>query len=272
MTDAKDAMKAGRLHQRTPMASARSIFALMLREMSTTYGRSPGGYAWAILEPVAGVALLTIVFSIIVRTPPLGTNFPLFYATGMLPFLAYNDLTSKLGTAIQYSRPLLAYPKVVFTDAIFARLILNGMTQLLIFAALVAGIVIAWDLPFHFDLPKFLNALGMLFSFCLGLGVLNCYLMSRFPIWQRVWAILTRPLFLVSGIFFLLDEVPEPYREYLYYNPVAQVISQTRSAFYPYYEPTPVSPEYVYIVSVICGFFGFLLLYRHHAFILDEGA
>lgn len=254
------------------MAGARSIFALMLREMSTTYGRSPGGYAWAILEPVGGVALLTIVFSIMVRTPPLGTNFPLFYATGMLPFLAYNDVATKLGVAIQYSRPLLAYPKVIYTDAIFARLILNMMTQLLVFATLICVIVIAWDLPFHFNFPKFVNAIGMLTSFALGIGVLNCYVMSRFPIWQRIWAILTRPLFIISGIFFLLDEVPEPYREYLYYNPIAQIISQTRSAFYPYYQASSVSPEYVYILSAILGFFGFLMLYRHHAFILDEGA
>ena len=33
-------------------ASFRAIGALILREMATSYGRSPGGYIWAILEPV----------------------------------------------------------------------------------------------------------------------------------------------------------------------------------------------------------------------------
>lgn len=258
------------VHRKFP--GLRAVMALMLREMSTTYGRSPGGYLWAVLEPLAAVALMSVIFSLAFQSPPLGTSFPLFYATGVVPFMAYQDLTSKLGTAIQYSRPLLAYPNVVYVDAIFGRLILNGLTHIVIFALLVGGIVIIWDLPFFFDLPKFINALGMLFCFSLGIGALNCYIMSRFPIWQRVWAILNRPMFIISGIFILLDSVPDPYREYLYLNPVAQILSQSRSAFYPFYEPTLVSPIYVYTVSTICGFFGFLLLHRHHTFILDEGA
>lgn len=265
-------MKAGPVGARRSFPGARAVLALMLREMSTTYGRSPGGYLWAVLEPLAGVALMTIVFSMAFRSPPIGNNFPLFYATGLVPFMAYQELTSKLGTAIQYSRPLLAYPNVVYVDAIFGRLILNGLTNILVFALLVGGIVVVWDLPFFFDLPKFLNAMGMLFSLSLGIGVLNCYIMSRFPIWQRVWAILNRPMFIISGIFILLDAVPDPYREYLYLNPVAHIVSQSRSAFYSYYEPALVSPLYVYTISAICAFFGFLLLHRHHAFILDEGA
>ena len=47
---------------RRRLASARAIGALILREMSSSYGRSPGAYVWAILEPVAGIALLSLVF------------------------------------------------------------------------------------------------------------------------------------------------------------------------------------------------------------------
>ena len=34
--------------------------------MGTTYGRSPGGYLWAILEPVAGIALLSTMIGAVV--------------------------------------------------------------------------------------------------------------------------------------------------------------------------------------------------------------
>lgn len=250
----------------------RAVFALILREMATTYGRSPGGYAWAILEPVAGVALMTILFSIAFPSPPIGESFALFYATGLLPFMFYQESTQKIGIAIQYSRPLLAYPNVVFLDAILGRLILNTLTQILIFALIVGGLVVSMDLAVVFDFPALLQALGMLIALVTGVGVLNCYVMSRFPIWQRIWAILNRPLFIISGIFILLDELPEPYREYSYYNPVAHILSQTRTAFYPFYEPSILSPLYVYCVSFVLAFFGVLLLYRYHSFILDEGA
>ncbi len=61
--------------------SLRTVSALVLREMSTTYGRSAIGYLWAFIEPTAGLVLLTLVMSIIVVAPPIGTSFALFYAS-----------------------------------------------------------------------------------------------------------------------------------------------------------------------------------------------
>ena len=42
-------------------ATVRTSVALMLREMVTTYGRSPGGYIWAVVEPVAAATALRAV-------------------------------------------------------------------------------------------------------------------------------------------------------------------------------------------------------------------
>ena len=60
----------------------RTIAALMMREMATTYGRSPGGYLWALVEPIGAVAILTLLFSLAFPAPPMGKSFGLFYATG----------------------------------------------------------------------------------------------------------------------------------------------------------------------------------------------
>ena len=96
---------SAKLPERRRFATLRVVMALILREMSTTYGRSPGGYVWAIIEPVAGIAILSLVFVYLFRTPPLGTNFPLFMATGFLPLGLYAGLTSKVGMSIPFSRP-----------------------------------------------------------------------------------------------------------------------------------------------------------------------
>ena len=50
-------------------STPRTLVALVMREMSTTYGRSALGYLWAILEPVAGIMLLTAIFSLAFRAP-----------------------------------------------------------------------------------------------------------------------------------------------------------------------------------------------------------
>jgi len=64
--------------------------ALILREIATRYGRTPGGFLWAVAEPVSAVLVLTAALSMVVHAPSLGTSFVVFYASGYLPFLFYD--------------------------------------------------------------------------------------------------------------------------------------------------------------------------------------
>jgi capsular polysaccharide transport system permease protein len=250
----------------------RAIAALVLREMATTYGRSPGGYLWAILEPVVGVAVLTVVFSLAFRNPPIGANFALFYATGLLPIMIYTSLTTKMGMSIRFSRPLLAYPKVSFFDAIFSRLILNALTQVVVFIVVMSGLIWVFDLRVILDYGAIALSLAMIIALGGAIGTLNCFLMSRFPVWQQVWSILNRPMFIISGVFFLVDEVPEPYRSVLLINPVAHCLSLMRAGFYATYDAQLVSPTYVFLVAIVAMFFGVLLLYSFGRSLLETGA
>jgi len=249
---------------------ARTVAALMLREVATTYGRSVGGYVWVVLEPVLGVALLTVLFSMGLRSPGLGTNFPIFYATGFLPFAMFNDLANKTASAIRYSRPFLAYPSVTFIDALIARAVLNVLTHAAVFAIVTGGIFLAFQLPGPVDLAPVFEALLLLALLGCGVGVLNCYLMTAFPIWERIWQILTRPLFLVSGIFFLYDLMPARAQELLWYNPLIHCIGLMRRGFYPTYEAVYVSQAYVLAIASACLLLGLALLERNHRKLLER--
>lgn len=255
-------LKSVRLRPR--FTSLRSIGALILREMNTSYGRSPGGYLWAVLQPLGGIFILVLIFSTGFRSPPIGSNFAIFYATGLLPFFLFMDVSVKLGQALNYSRQFLAYPRITFMDAIIARLVLNTLTQLLVSYVVLFGILTAFETRTTLDVDRIAMAYSMAISFAIGTGVMNCFLMARFPVWQQVWSIITRPLFIISGIFFLYDAIPEPYRSYIWYNPLIQVTGELRAAFYVSYEATYVSPGYVFGISLGLTVFGLLFLRRYH--------
>ncbi|MEM6308683.1 MAG: ABC transporter permease [Pseudomonadota bacterium] len=248
----------------------RAIGALLLREMSTTYGRSPGGYLWAVLEPVAGIALLSVVFSLLFQAPPLGKNFPMFYATGLLPFTFYVQVYSKLMVSIWFSKPLLQYPAVSFIDAIISRFLLTVVTQIIVFYFVIVGIMLMFRPNVSIDVLELALALTMLAVFAGGVGVLNCLLISVFPVWQRVWNVLHRPIFLISGVFFLFDATPEPYRSILWFNPLIHVIGITRRAFYPTYDAAYASPAYVFALGLAILVTGLFFLRRWHKDILYQ--
>ncbi len=254
----------------TRFKTVKSIMALIFREMATTYGRSPGGYLWAILEPVAGTALLTFVFSLAFRSPPIGDSFPLFYATGLLPFMLYLDVSTKVSQAIQFSRPLLFYPTVTYFDAIAARFILNFITQIMVFFLVIAGIILFLDVQTIINFQAIVYSLAMAGALALGVGSINCFLISMFPMWIRIWAIFNRPMFIISCIFFVFESIPEPYRGILWYNPLVHIVGMMRRAFYPTYDAIYVSGAYVFSISGILFLIAFVFLNRYHRDILNN--
>jgi len=248
----------------------RTVLALMLREMATTYGRSPGGYIWAILEPVGAIALLTVVFSFMFHAPPLGKSFPLFYATGFLPFTMFNDVGNKVAQTIRFSKPLLSYPSVTIVDAIAARFVLNLLTHVMVLYIVIGGILVVFDTRALLNFPAIVLAVTMAASLGLGVGTLNCYLMSAFPIWERSWQILTRPLFVISGIFFLFDTLPEAAHDVLWFNPLIHIVGEMRKGLYPTYSADYVSPAFVFMISFACLALGLLFLRRDYRRLVNE--
>jgi len=249
--------------------AARAIAALMLREMTTRYGRSVGGYIWAIAEPIGAILLLSVGFSLVLRTPALGTSFLLFYATGYLPFNLYGTLSGRVARSIRYARGLLAYPEVSFIDAVLARFFLNTLTQCLVFYLLVAGILAVIDTRAVIALGPILTSLSITALLGFGVGVTNCYLFAIFPVWEQVWTIVTRPLFLASGIFYLHEDLPRIAQDILWFNPIAHLVGIMRRGFYPTYDAAWASALYPLGVALSLSAIGLLLLRRYHRRVLN---
>ena len=249
----------------------RTVMALMLREMSTTYGRSPGGYLWAVLEPLGGIAMMTLILAVglRIRVPSLGTNFMFFFATGVLPFTLYQRTATKVAMSVTYSRALLFYPGVTFVDAVLARFLLSVVTQLMVSYIVLAGLMLIYDTRSAFDAwPVFLS-LSMAAALGLGVGTLNCYLFALFPLWNSLWGILTTPLFLMSCVLFVMENLPKYARDVMWWNPLTHVTGLMRQGFYPTYHATYASPIYVFGLAGILLGFGLMLLGRHYRTIIN---
>lgn len=242
----------------------------MLREMSTSYGRSPGGYIWAIAEPVAAIAFLSLVFSVAFGAPPVGVSFPMFYATGMVPFIMFNDLHNKVSQSLMYSKPLLAYPNVTFLDAILARFLLNLLTQLLVVYLIFTTTILIFEGRIAFDLWMIVDGLALAAFLGLGIGTLNAFVYLRVPVWQQAWSVLTRPLFILSCTLMLYDGIPQPYRDWLWWNPLVHATGLVRGGFYASYDTYYVSMPYALIVAMGCFALGLALLRRHHRDLFEK--
>lgn len=251
------------------VASLRAIAALMLREMSTRYGRTPGGYVWAILEPLGMIIVLGFAFSLIASAPVLGTSFLLFKATGFMVLQIFTVLGGQVGNALTFSKPLLKYPRVTWMDAILARFLLNTTVVFMSTILILFGIFFYEGLTIMISWEPVLLAVFLTAAFGLGVGCLNAYLFMRFPAWQQIWAILTRPLFIISGVLILYEDFPPIGQEYLWYNPLLHLTGLMREGFYPMYRPEYISVVFVGLCALVPMALGLLLLRRYHRELLE---
>lgn len=248
----------------------RTVSALMLREMGSRYGRSPGGYIWAVLEPVGMIAILSVGFALVARTPPMGTSFVLFFGTGYTVFSLYQGVATTVARSIKFSRALLNYPIIRWIDAVIARFILNTVTGIFVFYLIMATIILFLDDPILIDIRPILEAILYAVLLGLGIGMFNCVLIGLFDGWDNIWSILNRPLFLVSGVIFLYEEMPPLAQDVLWYNPLLHIIGLMRRGFYPTYEAAYFSETYLTSFGLVTLFLGTVFLRRYHRVILSR--
>ncbi len=219
--------------KRAILTQARVINALVLRETKTRYGDHKIGFVWAILEPLIMVTIFVVLFSTMRSKDPGGMPLILFMITGIVPFTLFKGPMAQMQGAIAQNRSLFAFPQVTTFDVIIARGILEVMVISFVFAFLllmadIAGFSVSIERPL-----EVLAAITLLAMMGLGLGFAFASISPIIPSMKQISsALLGRPLFVTSGLFFTADSIPPPFREYLLYNPILHVLECLRSAFF----------------------------------------
>lgn len=244
--------------------ASRTIAALMLREISTRFGRQPGGYIWAILQPLAMIVLMAMAFAVLARVPSLGVSFILFKATGMIILQLFVVPARMVGSSLSYSRALLSYPGVTWIDAVLAQFLLNLLVTIIVTIIILAGDIWIEGVSLILDWNMILSAVALTALMAFGFGVFNAFMMERFDVYGNLWQILTGPLMLVSGILILFDDMPQFAQDILWYNPLVHTVGMMRAGFYSVYEPQYVSVTFVLICSMVPMVLGLVLLRRHN--------
>lgn len=229
----------------------RIIGALMLREMRTRFGEYRLGYAWALLEPLVQIGIMSTMFYLLGNRPPLGTSYEAFFFTGFVTFTMFRTLASKGLTAISANRPLLSFPPVRNMDAVWARLALEVITQLasLFFVMVILGYLGVPILPA--DPLRFTEGYFSVILLGIGFGIFNATFSPLMKIWGIVFSWFIRVQFFISGVLFLPERMPPAALDYLAWNPTAQAIAWVREGFYGTYQSNILIEPYPLVVGTV---------------------
>lgn len=122
------------------------------------------------------------------------------------------------------NKALLSYPVVSPFDAIVSRFTLQLMTDSLVSVLILFLIIELGGVSQSMDVAGMVVAAGAAAVLGLGIGTINIVMFARFPLYEQIFDIINRPLFMISGVFFLPESLPNPFRDYLLYNPLVHII------------------------------------------------
>ena len=237
----------------------RVLLSLVLRETRATFGTSNFGYIWAIITPTASVAILVFIFSLINRQPPFGSSLALFFATGILTLQFFNEFSNKLMTVFNANRALLTYPIIKDVDTLMARSLLIICTYLVIMLIFYSCLLVLRLANFPAHIEQVLFAFFATALLGIGFGSMNAVISSLWDTWIQVERILTRPLFFISGIFYVPSQLPPEVIAVLKWNPVLHLVEWFREGFYPNYNSFVLDihyPLYMGIGLLLAGLAG----------------
>ncbi len=240
-------------------SQAEVVHAIILRETRTRFGAHQLGYLWALLEPALFILTFYILFNIGGRRTPFGMDMFGFLATGVVPFLLFNNSVGQVSASIVGNRALLFYPHVQTLDLAIARSLLELGTFGAVFLVLMGGSALTSQ---HLEVADPLLILwGFVLASALGttIGLIFCTLAQFSSVVTRAQGPLMRPFFWVSGVFFAAEGLPEHIREPFMLNPVLHVTEFVRAGWYPNYSSPHTSSWYVLSWIVALAFVGLSL-------------
>jgi capsular polysaccharide transport system permease protein len=242
------------------LVRGRVVFALMLRDVRTRFfGNALGFVALSVLWPLCHIIVLLVIYTYMGRTAPVGDSLVLFFSTGLLPFMTFSYMSRWIMLGLLLNKPLLAFPVVCVTDILLSRALLEVIGSLLMAVSLCI-ILFFLEVDFvPYDIPQAFYAWGAVLLFGLGMGMINSVLAMAFSGWMYGYFLIVITLYACSGIIFVPDVVPDPYRTWLSFNPVLHAVTWMRSAFYPGYGVIVLDKSYLLSWCLWTIFAGFLV-------------
>ncbi|PZO89419.1 MAG: sugar ABC transporter permease [Sphingomonas sanxanigenens] len=218
--------------RRSAAIQGRVIYALLMREILTRYGRHNIGFLWLFVEPMLFTTGVTVLWTL--SKAVHGSSLPIvaFALTGYSSVLLWRNMPSRCIGAIEPNLALMYHRNVRVIDIFLARLLLEvgGVTISFVTLSLFY-IYIGWLDPPE-DVLKVIAGWLLLAWFGASLAMLLGALSEKSELVERLWHPAAYLMFPLSGAVFLVDALPAVAQKYALYIPMVNAVEMVRDGYF----------------------------------------
>lgn len=234
----------------------RVIWALMLRETVTRFGREGLGMLWMIAEPAMFVVGVMIIFSFIENNYPYDISPAEWMAVGYPTVLLWRNGTNRVTGAININRALLHHQPIRPMDIIYSRILLEFSSAVAVFLFLFPIFIIVGicHIPANILVMELGYLMVVWFSFSFVLIMAGLAELSETI--EKTSHIILYLMLPFSGVFIPTFIIPEPYRGYLLYFPLIDAIDYFHHGYFGSSVPSYYHIRYAIFALTCMTLFG----------------
>jgi lipopolysaccharide transport system permease protein len=229
------------------------------RELFNRYAGSATGALWALLHPLAQLAVLSFVFSQIFRIGiegrPGGASYTAFVAVALWPWLMFSESLTRGLASVTGNGELVR--KVAFPHVLLVLSTVSAcyVVHLAGFVAVLIALALFGDGIHLAGLPWVLLLLVPHFLFSFGIACALAALQTFLKDVEHVVAVVLAIVFYATPIVYPVSQVPERYRAVFSANPLAYFSERFRDFILAPGMPsaTDLLPLVGAVVVVACG-------------------
>ncbi len=210
----------------------RVIYALLMREILTRYGRHNIGFLWLFVEPMLFTTGVTILWTLAEAFH--GSSLPIvaFALTGYSSVLLWRNMPSRCIGAIEPNLALMYHRNVRAIDIFVARVLLEAGGATISFIVLsLFYIYIGWLEPPE-DVLKVTQGWLLLAWFGASLAMLLGAIAEKSDLVERLWHPASYIMFPLSGAAFMVDALPPTAQKYALYVPMVNGVEIVRDGYF----------------------------------------
>jgi capsular polysaccharide transport system permease protein len=228
---------------------ARIVWALMLRELATRYGRDNIGFLWVVFEPLAFCVGVLILWRSIRGPYEQGIQVIPFVLTGYMPTILTRHVVMYSLNAVRVNTSLLYHRQISVLDLFMSRICVE-------FAGVTLAFFIAYCLLLVFGLAKlpenpFLIYEGWFITALVagGMALVVGAIAEIVEVVERIIGLTLYILVPLSGTFFLADWLPSNVRQFALLLPFLNCAEMVRSGFFG----SAINAHYDAVYTAGCG-------------------
>jgi lipopolysaccharide transport system permease protein len=208
------------------------LYFFAWREIKLRYRQAAFGAAWAVIQPLFGMIVFTLIFGKMARMPSDGVPYPIFCYCALVPWTYFSNVLGTASNSLTLNSQLIG--KVYFPRMYLpAGTALAGLLDFVVGSILLVGLMSYYHVRASWALLFSPLVILLMILVTFGMSLIMAALNVRYRDVKHAVPFLIQVWLFATPVIYPVSKIPERFRPFLALNPCWGIVEGFRACVFP---------------------------------------